>query len=375
MTTFAPPAEQTGTTKRIGHHTVQLQRPPRIVSAYTVMGPKEGSGPLGAYFDDVIADHMWHEDKPERAERKFLEKATARALQQADLKAEDMDYFISGDLLNQIVTSTYTARSLSIPYMGIFAACATSTEGLGLGALLIDGGFARRVLVATASHYQSVERQYRYPIELNVQRKATNQWTATGGAAVVLAADEPDAPPADGQEGTEHHPHPNGRPGSMAPRGPRITRVTFGRVIDWGVADVNNMGAAMAPAAFDTLLRHFEDTNTTAEDYDLILTGDLARTGTRLFLTLLERAGVILLDKHMDGGASMYSPGQDAGAGASGAVTSAAALYGYALKEMAKGKYRRILALATGCLHSPVVWQQGETCPAICHAVVLESDA
>lgn len=352
MTTFTPEKPRISSGKRLGPHTIQLQQPPRIAAAHTIMGPKEGAGPFGSHFDEVLDDYMWRESSAERAERKYLQHATAKALQKAGLQPDDVDFFISGDLLNQIVTSTYAARGLSIPYLGIFAACATSVEGLGLGSLLIEGGFARRVLVATASHYQSVERQYRYPIELNVQRKLTNQWTASGGAAAVLTTDE------DGVSGD----------------GPRITQVTFGRVIDWGVADVNNMGAAMAPAAFDTIMRHFEDTNTTPDDYDLILTGDLARIGVQLFRTLLDRAGIDLGDKHIDGGARMYGDGQHAGAGASGAVTSAAALYGYALKEMARGKYRRVLALATGCLHSPLTWQQGDTCPGICHGVVLEAD-
>ena len=332
--------------KRLGQFTVQLSRP-RIVGAYTLMGPREGEGPLGKYFDAIVDDYMWGEYKAEKAERKYVETAARRALGQVGLTENDVDYFIAGDLMNQIVSSTFSARSLAIPHIGIFAACATSTLGLGLGAMLVDGGFAHRVLVATASHYQTVERQYRYPIELNIQRKMTNQWTATGGAAAVIAADGD---------------------------GPRIRQVTFGRVMDWGVKDVNNMGAAMAPAATDTLLRHFQDTNTTPADYDLILTGDLAQYGSKLFRELVKREGVTLGGKHLDGGSSMYTPEQQAGAGASGAVTSAAAIYGYVLKEMARGRYRRVLALATGCLHNALTSQQGDSCPGVCHAVVLEND-
>lgn len=335
------------TLKRLGQFTVQLSRPPRIVGAFTLMGPREGEGPLGKYFDAIVDDYMWGEYQAEKAERKYLEHAARRALGRAGLTEDDVDYFIAGDLMNQIVSSTFSARSLGIPHIGIFAACATSTQGLGLGAMLVDGGFARHVLVATASHYQSVERQYRYPVELNVQHKATNQWTATGGAAAVIAA-----------EGD----------------GPRITRVTFGRVMDWGVKDVNHMGAAMAPAAMDTLLRHFQDTNTTPADYDLILTGDLAQHGVKLFRKLVDRVGVTLGGKHMDAGASMYSPKQPSGAGASGAVCSAAAIFGYVLKEMERGRYRRVLALATGCLHNALTSQQGDSCPGVSHAVVLEND-
>jgi len=335
--------------QRLGQYTVQLSRPPRITAAFTLMGPREGAGPLGSYFDAIVDDYMWGETSAEKAERKYLEQAARRALQTAGLTEHDVDYFIAGDLLNQIVSSTYSARSLGIPYLGVFAACATSSLALGLAAMLVDAGFARRVLVATASHYQAVERQYRYPIELNIQRKETNQHTATGGAAAVVA------PP---EEGT----------------GPRITRITFGRVVDWGVTNANDMGSAMAPAACDTLLRHFQDTNTTPGDYDLILTGDLASVGSKVFRTLADRAGVTLGGKHMDGGASMYSAEQWSGAGASGSVCSMAAILGYVYKEMGRGRYRRVLVLPTGCLHSPTTWQQGDSCPGISHALVLEND-
>jgi len=335
--------------QRLGEYTVQLRQPPRIVGAFTLMGPREGAGPLGQYFDAIVDDDMWGEVSAEKAERKYLEHAARRALDQAGLAEQDVDYLIAGDLLNQIVSATFSARSLGIPYLGVFAACATSALGLGLAAMLVDGGYARRVLVATASHYQSVERQYRYPIELNIQRKETNQWTATGGAAAVVA------PPGEGA-------------------GPRITRITFGRVVDWGIKDANDMGAAMAPAACDTLLRHFQDTNTTPGDYDLIITGDLAKVGSKLFRALVERVGVTLGGKHMDGGASMYGTAPWAGAGASGSVCSMAVLLGYVYKEMARGRYRRVLALPTGCLHSPTTWQQGDSCPGISHAIALETD-
>jgi len=337
------------TVQRLGQYTVQLSRPPRITAAFTLMGPREGAGPLGPYFDAIVEDYMWGEVSAERAERKYMEQAARRALAAAGLTEGDVDCFIAGDLLNQIVSSTFSARSLGIPYVGVFAACATSALGLALAAMLVDGGFARRALVATASHYQSVERQYRYPVELNIQRKDTNQYTATGGAAAVVA------PP---EEGT----------------GPRITRVTLGRVVDWGVTDANDMGSAMAPAACDTLLRHFQDTNTTPGDYDLILTGDLAKVGSKVFRALVDRAGVTLGGKHMDGGASMYGDAEWPAAGASGSVCSMAVLLGYVYKEMAQGRFRRVLALPTGCLHSPTTWQQGDSCPGISHAIVLETD-
>lgn len=331
--------------QRLGQYTVQLSRPPRITAAFTLMGPREGAGPLGSYFDAIVDDYMWGETSAEKAERKYLEQAARRALQTAGLTEHDVDYFIAGDLLNQIVSSTYSARSLGIPYLGVFAACATSSLALGLAAMLVDAGFARRVLVATASHYQAVERQYRYPIELNVQRKPTNHWTTTGAGAALLARDG---------------------------AGPRLTLHTAGRVIDYGLKDVNDMGSAMAPAAADTLLRHLADTGRHVGDYDLILTGDLGRQGSKMFRMLVKEAGITLGGKHKDGGVMMFKPEQQAGAGASGAACSATVIFGYAIKEMERGRYRRVLCLPTGSLHSPLSYQQGESIPTISHAVVLE---
>lgn len=331
-------------TKRVGQFTVALDKV-HIAGRGTAVGPREGAGPLGSYFDQVETDHMLGEYSPEKAERHYLLNAARIAMERANVRPEDIQFFLSGDLLNQIVASNFVAHSLGIPFYGLFNACATIAEGMGIGGMLVDGGFAERILVSASSHYQGVERQYRYPIELNIQRKATNHWTTTGAGAAILA-----------REGT----------------GPRITLHTTGRVIDYGLKDVNDMGSAMAPAAADTLLRHLEDTNQTIGDYDLILTGDLGSQGAKMFRLLMKDAGITLGDKHQDCGMMMYNPQQQPGAGASGAACSATVILGYVMKEMENTRYRRVLALPTGSLHSPLTYQQGDNIPTISHAVALE---
>lgn len=331
---------------RVGRWTVQLQHNPRIIAAASVVGPREGAGPLGTYFDEVMSDYMQGETSAEVAERRFMADACDKALAMAQLNRDEIDLFMAGDLLNQTITSSFTARSLQIPFMGLFNACATIGEALTLASIFIDGDYAQRILVAASSHYQSAERQYRYPIELNIARKQTNQWTVSGAGAAVIS-----------KEG----------------EGPKITHATVGRVVDYGLKDVNDMGCAMAPAAADTLLRHLSDTGRTVGDYDLILTGDLASYGKKMFNELVKEAGVTLGGKHLDAGDMMYSQKQQPGAGGSGAACSAVTIFGYVLKEMANTRWHRVLALPTGSLHNPLTYQQGESIPGIAHAIVIET--
>lgn len=331
-------------TKRRGRYTVALDQV-RIAGRATVVGPREGAGQLGEFFDHIETDYMANQTSAEKAERHYLETATEMALQQTGITADDIDYFLSGDLLNQIITSSFAARKLGTPFYGLFNACATIGAGLSLGAMLVDGGFANRVMVAASSHYQSAERQYRYPIELNIQRKATNQWTVCAAGAAILA-----------REGA----------------GPRIALATTGRVIDYGLTDVNDMGSAMAPAAADTLLRHLEDTGQHIGQYDLIITGDLGAHGSKMFRMLMQEAGITLGNKHQDCGALIYKPQQQPGAGGSGAGCSTAVILGWVLRELENTRYRRVLALPTGALHNPLTYQQRDTMPCICHAVALE---
>ncbi|NMB24237.1 MAG: stage V sporulation protein AD [Firmicutes bacterium] len=333
--------------KQLGLQTLVFGRPPRIIGSATIAGPKERDGNLGDYIDALLTDSMMGEFTPEKAERKMLYQAAQDALAKTTLTEDDMDYFIGGDLLNQIISSSFCARDLGIPFIGIYGACSSMVEGLGLGALMIDGQYADAILVATSSHYQASERQFRYPVELNVQHKGTNQWTVTGAAAAVL---------------------------SNQGEGPKITHATFGRVIDFGIKSPDIMGAAMAPAANDTLCRHFQDTNSSPGDYDLILTGDLGNMGQQLFVDLAKEAGYTLGTKHKDVGASIYKPHQRTGAGGSGCACVALGIMGYVIKEMCQGRYRRVLALATGALFSPLSYQQGESIGGIAHAVVIDNN-
>ena len=332
--------------KRVGRWTLQFPSMPRFLSAVTNVGPKEGEGPLGQHFDIVQKDAMRGVRSAEAAERQFMQEACDKALVDANLTADSVDLFTAGDLLNQIVTANFVARTIQAPFIGVYNACATIGDALSLAAMALDGDFAGNTLVSVSSHYQTAERQFRYPIEMNVQRKQTNQRTVTGAAAAVL-----------GREGP----------------GPKITHATLGRVVDYGLKDPNDMGAAMAPAAADTFLRHLADMNATVADYDLILTGDLAACGKSMFAQLVKEAGISMGNKHQDAGTMIFGAQQNVKSGGSGAACLAVVMFGYIMKEMAKGHWRRVLILPTGALYSPISFQQGESIPCIAHALVIES--
>ena len=330
--------------------TIFFKNKPKIVSAAAVAGPKECAGILGEYVDVALSDDMFGEKTFERAERKMLLYAAQKCIAKAGLTPEKVDVFISGDLLNQIISAGFAARQLGIPFYGLYGACSTMAESLALGGMLVDGGHCARVLCATSSHFSTAERQYRTPLELGTQRTPTAQWTVTGsGSALVCEARE-------------------ARDARV-----RITHVTTGKVIDLGVKDANNMGAAMAPAAADTLLAHLRDPGRDDADYDLIVTGDLGSLGRELMLELLRREGRALPpERSVDCGMLIYDASQDAHAGGSGCGCSASVLCGKLLGELARGELRRILFMATGALLSPTTTMQGETIPSIAHAVVLE---
>ncbi|NLK07207.1 MAG: stage V sporulation protein AD [Firmicutes bacterium] len=332
--------------KRMGAQTIVFGKPPKIIASATLAGPKERDGNFGDYIDTIVDEPMMQEATAEKAERKMLYQVIQESLAKTALQESDINYYIGGDLLNQIISSSYCARDLGIPFIGIYGACSSMVEGLGLGAVMVDGDFADNVLIATSSHYHASERQFRYPIELNIQHKQTSQWTVSGAAAGILT-----------HQG----------------EGPKITHITFGKVVDLGVKQPDLLGAAMAPAASDTLCQHFADTNTTPGDYDLILTGDLGSMGQQLFVDLVKEAGYTLGTKHKDTGADFYKPHQRAGAGGSGCACIALGIMGYVIKEMYQGKYHKILALATGALFSPLSYQQGDSISGIAHGVVIDN--
>lgn len=332
--------------KKLGNRTVKLLNPPSIIGNYTIVGPKEGDGPLKNYYDQILDDDLWGQESWEKAESKIQEEAIRAAVDNAGLSIQDIDYLISGDLLNQIVASGYSARQLGIPYFGLYGACSTMTESLALGSMLIDGGFADNIICATSSHFSSAERQFRFPLEYAAQRVFSAQWTVTGSGATIL---------------------------SSYGSGPYITHVTSGKIIDPGIKDASNMGAAMAPAAMDTLIHHFRDTGFSPSDYDLIITGDLGLVGKSIVLDMMKKEGYDLTGIFTDCGVEVFDPQkQDTHAGGSGCGCSAVVFNGFVLKEMAKGRYKRVLFGATGALHSTLITQQGESIPSICHAITID---
>lgn len=332
--------------KKVGKQTVKFLNPPSIISNYSIVGPKEGDGPLKNYFDLILEDDLWGQESWEKAECKIQEEAIRSAVDKAELSLTDIDYLIAGDLLNQIVATGYSARELAIPFYGLYGACSTMTESLSLGAMLIDGGFANKVVCATSSHFSTAERQFRFPLEYAAQRTFSAQWTVTGAGATVL---------------------------SSYGSGPYITYATPGRIIDPGITDVSNMGAAMAPAAMDTLIHHFEDTGFKPSDYDLIITGDLGIVGKSIVLDMMKERGIDLGKVYTDCGVEIFNPSkQDTHAGGSGCACSATVFNGYVLKEMEKGRFKRVLFMSTGALHSPIITQQGESIPSIGHAITVD---
>lgn len=332
--------------KKRGAHSYVLPSRPRIRSYASIAGQKEASGPLGHTFDETFTDDTLGQKSWERAEAKMLERATDLALSKAKVYADGVDVFLGGDLLNQIVSSGYTARQLGIPFLGLYGACSTMAESLLLGAMLIDGGFADTALCATCSHFSTAERQYRFPLELGNQRTPTAQWTVTGAGATLL--------------------------GRESPLPLCIESVTIGSVWDLKQTDANNMGAAMAPAAMQTLKSHLDDLHRIPEDYDLIVTGDLGRVGYDLMKLLCRKEGIELDQRYIDCGCEIFDVSQDVHSGGSGCGCSAVSLNGWLLGRMLKGEIRKMLFLATGALMSPTMSQQGESIPGVAHAVSLE---
>lgn len=332
--------------KKLGKQTVMFTNPPSILSTATIVGAKEGEGPLKDYFDVVIKDDLFEEKSWEKAETKMSKEATKLALSKIQLTEDKIDYMFAGDLLNQIISSSFAARELKIPFFGLYGACSTMSESLSLASMIIDGGYADYVVAGTSSHFCSAERQFRFPLELGGQRPPTSQWTVTGAGSAIL-----------------------GKSGN----GPCVTYVTTGRVLDFGVKDANNMGAAMSPAAADTIVAHFKDTGFTPENYDLIITGDLGDIGRELAIEIVEKNGYDISSKFSDCGMEIFDlTNQDVHAGGSGCGCSAVVFCGYLYKQLQTGSLKRILLVSTGALLSPTSSLQGESIPGIAHAVAIE---
>ncbi len=333
--------------ERKGQYTVLMSSRPTILGYAAVVGKKEGEGPLGRYFDYIFEDTTLGEKTWEKAESALQREAFTRALDKAGLSPSQIHYLFAGDLLNQNIASTFGMRESNVPLLGQFGACSTMAQTLGMAAVFVDSGAADLCSAVTSSHFCTAERQFRFPLEYGGQRTPTAQWTATASGSAVVG---------------------------MGGSGVHISAVCFGKINDLGVTDANNMGAAMAPAAADTIANFLTDTATTPDDYDLIVTGDLSQVGSELLRDLLERKGIKLGSKHADCGLMMYDrEKQDVHAGGSGCGCAASILCSYFLSKLERRELNNILFVATGALMSPTSSQQGESIPGIAHLIHLTS--
>lgn len=332
--------------KKLGLQTIKFDTPPTITSTACIVGPKESDGPLASYFDKCLEDEFWGEETWEKAESKIIKETTSMAIAKSNISAQNIDFCFAGDLLNQCISSSFGLRESNIPFFGVFGACSTFVESMSLGSVFIDGGAAENILCATSSHFCSAEKQFRFPLELGNQRPPTSQWTVTGSGAVILSK--------------------NGN-------GPFITHITPGKIVDLGIKDANNMGAAMAPAAVDTMLAHFKDTGRNPSYYDLILTGDLGHIGKEILVDMMKTHGYNVKSNYNDCGVLIFDKAsQDTHSGGSGCGCCATVFSGYVFKQLQEKKIKRVLLIATGALTNATSSQQGESIPGIAHAISIK---
>lgn len=329
-----------------GTQSIQFDEAPYILSSASIVGTKEGEGPLGKLFDVVGEDDLFGENTWEEAESTLQKEAAALAMGKAKLAKEDIRYLFAGDLLGQSIATTFGLMELNIPLFGLYGACSTAGESLSLAAMAVAAGFGEQVLAVTSSHFASAEKQFRFPLEYANQRPLSATWTVTGSGAFVV-----------GKRRTKA----------------RITGITTGKVVDYGIKDSMNMGAAMAPAACDTIYQNLVDFDRSPEDYDKIITGDLGYVGQEILIRLLREKGFDISAQHMDCGIEIFDrETQDTHSGGSGCGCSAVTLSAYLLPKLEKGEYQRILFVPTGALLSTVSFHEGKSVPGIAHGVVLE---
>ena len=330
-----------------GKLTIIFDNPAIIAETAAIVGKKEGEGPLKDCFDLISEDDYFGEDSWEKAESTLQKKTAAKAMQKAKITDKDIDYILAGDLINQCVGANYGMRDFDASFFGLYGACSTMSESLTLGSVLISGGFAKKTLCITSSHFCTAEKQFRFPLSYGGQRTPTSQWTVTGSGCAILSADGD---------------------------GAKIVGVTTGRIVDMGINDVNNMGAAMAPAAVDTLVTLFEDTKFTPSDFDMILTGDLGVIGSDILCDLMNKKGYDIYKIHQDAGKMIFDiKNQDTHAGGSGCGCCASVFCGHIFRQLKEKKLKRIIVMATGALMNTMTVQQGNTIPGIAHAVIIEA--
>ncbi|HIR10186.1 MAG TPA: stage V sporulation protein AD [Candidatus Avoscillospira stercoripullorum] len=333
---------------RRGRQSIVFDRHPAILSTAAIGGKKELEGPLHAYFDELSRDTRFRQRTWEKAESKMQALALETAKSKAGIRDEDIDVLLSGDLLNQCVSSSFAVRDTDIPFLGLYGACSTMAEALLLAGVAVNSGYAQVAAAMSSSHFATAERQYRFPLGYGGLRTPTAQWTVTGAGCVLL-----------GQ-----------REGNVV-----LNAATMGTVVDFGIKDAANMGAAMAPAAYHTIRAHFDDLHLSPNDFDLLVTGDLGALGKEILLDLFRRDGVGIGGVYDDCGTMIYDlQKQDVHAGGSGCGCGSVVLCGYLMNRLLKGKLRHILFCGTGALLSPLTTQQGESIPGICHAVSLGTE-
>ena len=333
--------------KKIGKQTIKFDNPPTILECNSIVGSKEAQGPLSKYFDLTLDDEFWGEKSWEKAESKIIKENVNSVISKSGIPATQIDYCFAGDLLNQCISSSFGLRELNMPFFGVFGACSTFVESLCLGSVFVEAGAAKNVLCATSSHFCSAEKQFRFPLELGNQRPPTSQWTVTGSGAAIVSA---------------------------SGKGPFITHITPGKIIDMGIKDANNMGAAMAPAALDTLIAHFKDTGRKPSYYDAIITGDLGHIGKEIVTEMASSKGYNIKANYNDCGVLIFDKQkQDTHAGGSGCACCGTVFSGYFFKQLKDKKINKILLIATGALTNSTSSQQGESIPGIAHAIAIEN--
>ena len=332
--------------KRINNQTYLLSNPVTIKEAASIVGPKEKDGPLSSYFDTCLEDEFWGEKSWEKAESKIVKETINSLISKSNIAHNDIDFCFAGDLLNQCIASSFAYRESNIPYIGLFGACSTFIESMMVASAFIDGGFANNTICSASSHFCSAEKQFRFPLELGNQRPPSSQWTVTGSGATLL---------------------------SNSGNGPFITSFTPGKIVDMGIKDANNMGAAMAGAAKDTLLTHLKDLGRAPSYYDAIFTGDLGHIGKDILTDLCMQEGYNIKNNYNDCGVLIFDKNsQDTHAGGSGCGCIATVFSGYIYKQLKEKKYKKVLMIATGALMNSTSTQQGESIPGIAHAISIE---
>lgn len=344
------------TSKMVGKQSILFKNPPYIIAASSVAGKKEGEGPLGSLFDVIEEDPMVGKNNWEEAESELMKEAAEKVIQKAGLKNDNIRYLIGGDLLGQLIATSFGIAELEIPIFGVYGACSTMGEAMSIGAILVDGEYADRVLALTSSHFAGAEKQFRFPLDYGNQRPYAASWTVTGSGAVIIS---------DKNTGNQS----NGEANVI------IKGLTTGKIVDYGIKDSMNMGAAMAPAAFDTIKQNFEDLDIKPDYYDRIITGDLGYVGKNILIDMLKEKGYDISNNHMDCGIEIFDKdSQDTHAGGSGCGCSAITFTGYILKQLRERTWKRVLFVPTGALLSQTSFNEGNTVPGIAHAVIVEAE-